>query len=213
MKIVAFLIGLLWAASAQAQSACSVTQSTSVNPAVGSVYTWCGPSVGAQWIPGLTGPLTSTVGDVPIFTAINGTSIGDPTGTTASRLNNRSGNYNTSTTYGGGITNSGIVEVLGAFSAPDSSQDSVAVLQKWSNSSTNWDAGVNPTLYVSNILQNGSDTSRGTAGHFETVLNVPAATINFFGEGVRAHGNDNSTRNREDGVERSWYSFNHNCVE
>jgi hypothetical protein len=175
MKFVAFVIALLWAGAASAQSACSITQSTSVNPTVGSVMTWCGPSVGAQWIPGLTGPLTSVVGDVPIWTTTNGTALGNPTGTTASRLNNRSGNYNTSGNYGG-------------TTASASTQDAVAIFQKWSNSNTNYSLGINPTLYVSNIMQNGSDTSRGTAGYFETELNVPAATINNFGEGVRAHG-------------------------
>jgi hypothetical protein len=151
--------------------------------------TWCGPSVGAQWIPGtITGPLTSVVGDVPIWTTTNGTALGDPTGTTASRLNNRSGNYNTSGNYGGTAASAGLLEILGSFASPDSTQDAVAIFQKWSNSDTNYSLGINPTLYVTNIMQNGSDTSRGTAGYFETELNVPAATINNFGEGIRAHG-------------------------
>jgi hypothetical protein len=189
MKFIAFIVALLWAGAASAQSACNITQSTSVNPTVGSVMTWCGPSVGAQWIPGtITGPLTSVIGDVAIWTTINGTGLGDPTGTTASRLNNRSANYNTSGNYGGTAASAGLMEILGSFASPDSTQDAVAIFQKWSNSDTNWALGINPTLYVSNIMQNGSDTSRGTAGYFETELNVPAATINNFGEGIRAHG-------------------------
>jgi hypothetical protein len=169
MKFIAFIIALLWAGAASAQSACNITQSTSVNPTVGSVMTWCGPSVGAQWIPGtITGPLTSVVGDVAIWTTINGTGLGDPTGTTASRLNNRSANYNTSGNYGGTAASAGLMEVLGSFASPDSTQDAVAIFQKWSNSDTNWALGINPTVYVSNIMQNGSDTSRGTAGFSPT---------------------------------------------
>jgi hypothetical protein len=188
MKFLAFIIALLWTASAQAQSACSITQSTSVNPTVGSVMTWCGPSVGAQWIPGtITGPLTSTVGDVAIWTTTNGTALGDPTGTTASRLNNRSSNYIGTNNYGGTSASAGILEVLGSSGTPDSTQDGVAIFEKWSNSTTNSGA-VNPSVYVANVLQSGADATRGVALFAEGQLNVPALGINNFVEGVRAHG-------------------------
>jgi hypothetical protein len=147
MKIVVFLVGLLWAVSAQAQSACSITQSTSVNPTVGSVFTWCGPSVGAQWIPGLTGPLTSTVGDVPIFTSTNGTSIGDPSGTTASRLNNRTSNFAATPSYGGTSTSAGIVEVLGSTGTGDTTQDAVGIFQKWSSATSGHSAALYASAY------------------------------------------------------------------
>jgi hypothetical protein len=155
MKFLAFIIALLWAASAQAQSACNITQSTSVNPTVGSVYTWCGPSVGAQWIPGtIPARCTSVIGDVAIWTTTNGTAIGDPTGTTASRLNNRSGNYIGSANYGGTSASAGILEVLGSSGTPDSTQDGVAIFEKWSNSTTNSGA-VNPSVYVTNSTKRG----------------------------------------------------------
>jgi hypothetical protein len=193
MKFVAFIVALLWAGAASAQSACNITQSTSVNPTVGSVMTWCGPSVGAQWIPGtITGPLTSVVGDVAIWTTTNGTALGDPTGTTASRLNNRAGNYSPTAGYqngtpGGTATSAGIIEVLGSSGTPDSTQDAVSIFQKWSNSSTNYGAP-NPTLYASLHMVNGSAASRGAAAFFETRQEVNRVGDGNFIEGSRSHG-------------------------
>jgi hypothetical protein len=181
MKIVAFLIGLFWAVAAQAQSACSTTQSTSVNPAVGSVYTWCGPSVGALWIPGLTGPLTSTVGDVPIFTATNGTSIGDPTGTTASRLNNRTGNFAATPNYSGTGVGAGVVEVLGSSGASDSSADAVGIFQKWSSAAT----GHSAALYSSAYKTASASNSHAISAFMETIDN--AGGSGSFIEGLRSH--------------------------
>jgi hypothetical protein len=195
MKFIAFIVALLWAGAASAQSACSITQSTSVNPTVGSVMTWCGPSVGAQWIPGtITGPLTSVVGDVAIWTTTNGTALGDPTGTTASRLNNRAGNYSPTAGYqngtpGGTATSAGIVEVLGIFwYARFDTRRRFYLYRNGAIAATNYGAPESDTLCQPTYLQNGSDTSRGTAGYFETVLNVPAITIGNFIEGIRAHG-------------------------
>jgi hypothetical protein len=85
------------------------------------------------------------------------------------------------------VTISGIIEVLGSSGTPDSTQDGVAIFEKWSNSTTNSGA-VNPSVYVTNILQSGADTTRGVALFAEGQLNVPALGINNFVEGVRAHG-------------------------
>jgi hypothetical protein len=181
MRIVAFLFGLLWAVSAQAQSACSVTQSTSVNPAVGSVYTWCGPSVGAQWIPGLTGPLTSVVGDVPIFTTTNGTALGDPTGATASRLNNRASNFIATPNYSGSGASAGILEVLGSTGTGDTSQDAVGIFQKWSSAAT----GHSAALYASAYKKVSGANAHAISGFFETMDN--AGGNGSFIEGIRSH--------------------------
>lgn len=181
MKFIAFLIGLLWAASAQAQSACTITQTTSVNPTVGSVFTWCGPSVGAQWIPGFTGPLTSTDGDVAIWTSSNGTSLGDPTGTTASRLNNRVSNFIATPSYGGSSTNAGIVEVLGSSGTGDTTQDAVGIFQKWSSATS----GHSAALYASAYKKVTGANAHAISGLFETIDS--AGGNGSFIEGTRSH--------------------------
>jgi len=98
-----------------------------------------------------------------------------------------SANYSSSDNYGGTSASAGIIEVLGSSGTPSSNQDAVAIIQKWSNSSTNYSAGINPALYVSNIMSNGSSTSRGVAGYFEGQTNATGSSGNFT-EGVRAHG-------------------------
>lgn len=127
-------------------------------PQVGYVLTYCGPTFGAVWT---DNPATSLF----INTAA----------------------YASSTNYGGTIASANIIDVLGSASVPNSTQDAVVVLQKWSNSTTNYNLGINPTIYVSNIMKSGAATARASAIYAETEMTVNAASSANFGEGIRGH--------------------------
>jgi hypothetical protein len=138
------------------------------------------------------GPSSSTIGDVSVFGNTSGSRLVDPAADTATRLSNRRGNYSATAGYqngttGGTTVGAGIIEVLGSSSVPDGSQDAVTILQKWSNSSTNYGAP-NPTLYASLHMKNGSATSRGCAAFFETRQEVARVGDGNFIEGMRSQG-------------------------
>jgi hypothetical protein len=189
-----FLAPLLFfplAAKAQGPIQCSFA----TNPLPGYVYTYCGPSIGAVWTTppgGISGPGITVVDHVPTWADTIGLTLNETSPNRSSVLWNNAANYASSANYGGTSASAGIVEVLGASGAPNSTQDAVAIFQKWSNSTTNYNAGINPTVYVSNILKTGSSTTRGTALYSEAQMDVNSVSSANFIEGIRGHGTINA---------------------
>lgn len=134
------------------------------------------------------GPGSSTVGHIPYFSATTGKLIADPGAFIPTRLTSSNGNYLSTMNYGGGSASAAAVQVLGASSVPDSSPDAAAIIQKWSNNTANYAAGINPALYVSNIKKTNNALSRATAGYFEAQSSVSTSATTDFVEGVRGHG-------------------------
>lgn len=89
--------------------------------------------------------------------------------------------------YGASDLFTQVEAVLASIAVPNAAQDAVAIFQKTSSSSTNYQA-VNPTLYASLRMRNGSATSRGCAAFFETRQEVNRVGDGNFIEGSRSHG-------------------------